>query len=100
MYPHERSLVDEMKGEKFTLFGVNSDSTPTRVKAVIKREKMTWPVLFDNGGSDGPVATKWGVRAWPTIYVIDAKGVIRFIGPRDEALSRAVKQLVAEAKKK
>src|SRR5215471_5748155 len=100
MYPHERSLVDEMKGEKFTLFAVNSDRTPTRLRAVIKREKMTWPILFDNGGSDGPVATKWGVRAWPTIYVIDAKGVIRFIGPRDEALSRAAKQLVLESKKK
>ena len=100
MYPHERSLVDEMKGEKFTLLGINSDSTTTRAKAAFKREKITWPVIFDNGGTDGPIATRWGVRGWPTIYVLDAKGVIRFIGPRDEELTKAVKQLLAEAKSK
>ena len=100
MYPHERSLVEDMRGEKFTLLGVNSDNTPARLRAVVKREKLTWPILFDNGGTDGPVATKWGVRGWPTIYVLDAKGVIRFIGPRDEQLTAAVRQLVAEAKRK
>jgi len=100
MYPHERSLVEDMKSEKFTLLGINSDSSPARLKAAMQREKLTWPILFDNGGTDGPVATRWNVNGWPTIYVLDASGVIRYIGPRDEQLSDAVRLLVAEAKKK
>jgi peroxiredoxin len=100
MYPHERSLVEEMKKEKFTLLAVNSDSSPGKVRAAAKREKLTWPMIFDNGGTGGPIATKWGVSGWPTIYVIDAAGVIRFKGVRDAKMTDAVKQLLAEAKKR
>ena len=100
MYPHERSLVDDMKGEKFTLLGINSDSSPTRLKAVLKREKITWPVIFDNGDQSGPIATKWVVRGWPTTYVLDGAGVIRYTDVRDQSRTNAVKFLMAEAKKK
>jgi hypothetical protein len=99
MYPHERSLVKEMaKTKKFVLLGINSDPTPAKLRDVLKKEEITWPVIFDGGGTDGPIATRWGVRGWPTIYVLDAKGVIRYEGPRDEELTRAVKALVDEAR--
>jgi hypothetical protein len=66
----------------------------------MKREKITWPVIFDNGGTDGPISTRWGVTGWPTTYVIDAKGVIRHKEVRDQEMSDAVAALVAEAKGK
>jgi len=98
MYPHERSLVKRLKDEKFTLLGINSDATPEKWLEAAKREEITWPVMFDGGSTDGPIATKWGVRGWPTIYVIDAKGVIRFTGVRGEQMDAAVDQLLAEMK--
>ena len=36
------------------------------------------------------------VSGWPTIYVIDAKGVIRYRDVRDEAMEKAVDTLVGE----
>lgn len=36
---------------------------------------------------------------WPTIYVLDHKGVIRFKGPREHELDQAVDQLLAEMEK-
>jgi peroxiredoxin len=99
MYPHERSLVKEMgKTGKFVLLGINSDSTPAKVRAVVKREGLSWPMLFDGGGTDGPVSTKWGVRGWPTTYVLDAQGVIRARDVRDEEMTNAVEELVKEAR--
>ena len=98
MYPHERSLVKRLKDEKFTLLGIISDETPEKYTAAAKRESLTWPVMFDGGSTDGPIATKWGVRAWPTIYVLDAKGVIRYIGVRDKQMDEAVDALLAEMK--
>src|SRR5262245_44536026 len=98
MYPHERSLVEDLKDEKFTLLGINSDSTIAKAKSAFEREKIVWPVIFDNGGTSGPVASRWGVRGWPTIYVIDANGVIRFQNVRGEKMTEAVKQLLEEAK--
>ena len=46
--------------------------------------------------TDGPIATAWNIRGWPTIYVLDHKGVIRYEGVRGEAMDKAVDQLLAE----
>ena len=60
--------------------------------------RITWPSFFDGGGIGGPIATRWGVRGWPTIYVLDAKGVIRATSVRGEALDRVLEKLIAEVK--
>jgi peroxiredoxin len=96
MYPHERSLVDELKKEKFTLLGIDSDSTPTRLRSVIAREKLTWPIIFD--GERGPIATRWRIDAYPTTLVLDQKGVIRYRDLRDAELTNAIKRLLAGKK--
>ena len=95
MYPHERSLVKRMKDKPFALLGVNSDSKE-RLQDVIKRENISWRSWWDGGSTGGPIARAWNVRGWPTIYVLDHKGVIRYKGVRGEAMDKAVDALLAE----
>ena len=95
MYPHERSLVKRMKDKPFALLGVNSDKKE-RLLDTIKRENMTWRSWWDGGSTGGPIAKAWNVRGWPTIYVLDHKGVIRYKGVRGEAMDKAVDALLAE----
>ena len=95
MYPHERSLVKRLQGKPFALIGINSDDK-NHLRDVIKKENMTWRSWLDGGDTSGPIATQWNVRGWPTIYVLDHKGVIRFKGPREHDLDKAVDQLLAE----
>ena len=95
MYPHERSLVKRLENKPFALLGVNSDPRD-RLKQVLKKENMTWRSWWDSGNTTGPIATKWNVSGWPTIYVLDHKGVIRFKGPREKELDEAVDSLLAE----
>src|SRR5205085_9996285 len=95
MYPHERSLVKRLDGKPFALVGVNSDSDLTRLKTAIKTQGITWQSFLD-GGTDGPIATEWGINGWPSIFVIDAKGVIRFKDVREQELDRAVDKLLKE----
>ena len=95
MYPHERSLVVRMKDKPFTILGVNSDSAE-RYRKAIKENEITWPSFWDGGSTGGPIATKWAVSGWPTIYVLDAKGVIRYKNVRGEAMDEAVDALMAE----
>jgi hypothetical protein len=98
MYAHERSLVKRLEDKPFALIGVNSDVDKGELKKVMEKEHITWR-SFWNGpdGPSGPISTKWNVRGWPTIYVVDAKGVIRFKDVRGEAMDRAVDQLLKEA---
>lgn len=97
MYPHERSLVKKLKDKPFVLLGVNSDATVDALKAAMKRENITWPSFVD-GGTDGPIATQWGIQGWPTIFVIDAQGVIRYRDLREQQLEEAVEKLLSEVK--
>ena|SRR5947209_572091 len=95
MYPHERSLVKRMENKPFALLGINSDSDREKIKQRMKEEKITWPCWWDKS-TDGPIATAWNVRGWPTIYVLDSKGVIRSMDVRGEELDKAVDTLLKE----
>lgn len=97
MYPHERSLVKQLADKPFALIGVNSDRDREKLKEVMKEKDITWR-SFWNGekGTSGPISVKWAVRGWPTIYIIDAEGVIRFKGPRGAKMDAAVTELLAE----
>ena len=99
MYPHERSLVARMKDRPFALIGVNSDRTREKLKAAMKKNDITWRTFFDGGSTGGPIATRWNVSGWPTIYVIDHKGVIRVKNVRGKQLDEWIDRLVAEAER-
>ncbi len=79
MYPHERSLVKELKDKPFALIGVNSDKDLANLRDKVRIEtELTWR-SFWNGpeGTSGPISAEWNVTGWPTLYVIDHNGVIR-----------------------
>ncbi len=99
MYPHERSLVKRLADKPFALIGVNSDADKTKLKPRMIEENITWR-SFWNGpeGTSGPIAARWNVSSWPTIYVMDDKGVIRYKGVRGEAMDEAVDTLLEEMK--
>lgn len=96
MYAHERSLVRKLAQEPFALVGVNSDEDLEELRSVVMEKDLTWPSFFDGGSTSGPIATAWGIEGWPTIYIIDADGVIRAEGLRGEELEAKVRELLAE----
>ena len=97
MYPHERSLVKRLDGKPFALLGVNSDIDKDELKKVMEKEDITWRSWWNGPkGTGGPLSKKWNVHGWPTIYVLDPKGVIRFKNVRGEQMDEAVDQLLKE----
>jgi hypothetical protein len=104
MYPHERSLVKKMAGRPFALLGVNSDADRETVKKVVAKEGLTWRSFWDGGSTDGPIARQWNVSGWPTLYLIDHRGVIvGRVGVREkdqELIEQKVKEAEAAAPKK
>src|SRR5690242_13602252 len=100
MYPHERSLVERLKDKPFALVGVNSDRDVAKLRPRLTAEKITWRSFWNGDkGVNGGIAAGFGVRAWPTIYILDANGVIRFMNRRGEAMDAAVDELLAEMEK-
>lgn len=95
IYPHGRSFVKKYEGKPFALLGVNSDEDKAELRKVMDKEQITWRFWFD-GGTQGPIATKWNIESFPKIYVLDAKGVIRHKDMHAKDLEGAVDALLKE----
>ncbi len=99
MYPHERSLVKRFEGKPFVLLGINSDSDREKLKVIIREKELTWRSWWDGGSRQGPIATTWNIKGWPTIYVLDHKGVIRGKNLKNKELDTIIDELLAEIEK-
>jgi hypothetical protein len=101
MYPHERSLVKKLADKPFALIGVNSDSDLEKLHERMEEENITWRSFWNGpGGTTGPISARWNVQGWPTIYVLDADGVIRYKNVRGEAMDEAIDELLKELEEK
>ena len=96
MYPHERSLVERLEGKPFALVGVNSDRDKDALKQAMASENITWRSFWNGGGTDGPISRAWQVRGWPSIWVIDHKGIVRYRDVRGHEMDAAVDALLKE----
>jgi peroxiredoxin len=106
MYPHERSLVKKLADKPFALVGVNSDDDLQALKKTLEEEQITWRSFQNEKGEKGKkgqaISADWNVRGWPTLFLIDHKGVIRhkWLGsPGNDKLDAAIDKWVAEAEK-
>jgi len=70
----------------------------TYLRKILQEQGISWRQAAQESTS-GPIPARWNVRGWPTIYVIDASGKIRFKGLRDQRLEDAVVGLLDELEK-
>lgn len=91
-------MVVRLKDKPFALIGINSDGDRSVLQKILEKEKITWRQAVD-GSTEGPIATAWNVRGWPTIYIIDSKGIIRYKNLRDQPMEDAAVKLLEEMKK-
>jgi len=96
MIPHEREMVEKFKSKPFALISVSADDDKKELEEFLAKEKMPWTHWWD--GAEASLLKGWNVRFFPTIYVIDAKGVIRYKNVRGDDLEKAVEKLLAEVK--
>ena len=91
MYPHERLMLQKYADKPFAILGVNCD-TRERYQQVLAQRKVTWPSFYDGPG--GPIAERWNVEGYPTVYVLNADGVIFYKDWSIDGLERAVETLI------
>jgi hypothetical protein len=77
MIPHERSLVQKLEGKPFSLIGVNSDRDKETIEKGLKEHKVTWRSFKNKQEGKADISSEFNVKGWPTLYLIDHKGVIR-----------------------
>ncbi len=96
MYPEQRALVKRLGGKPFALLGVNVLDRRDELKGLVARGEITWRFWYEGGDKYGPIASRWHAWGFPTIYVIDPRGVIRAKGQRGGDIERTVSRLLEE----
>src|SRR5262245_57838175 len=95
MYPQERTLIKAMSDKPFVVLSVNTDEKLETLRQAISSGEITWRCWWD-GGTSGPITTRWGIESFPSIFVLDKQGTIRFKNLRGEELEKAVTLLLKE----
>jgi thiol-disulfide isomerase/thioredoxin len=98
MIPHEREMVERLKDKPFALISISADEKKKTLTDFLAKENMPWTHWWN--GQEGGIVEDWEVDHFPTIYVLDAKGIIRKKEIRGEELEKAVNELIKEAEKK
>ncbi|MCY2961515.1 MAG: hypothetical protein NTY35_15235 [Planctomycetota bacterium] len=83
------------ENDPFALVGIATDPELPEYLTKARGAGVTWRNAWA-GGTMGTWPVSWGVQRYPTVYVLDAQGVVRFVDVRGEALSRAVQTLLDE----
>ena len=94
MIPHERELVKRMADKPFTFIGISADADAEQLKEFATKMEMTWPQIHDGPG--GPRQQAYGIEYFPSIFVLDGNGLIRYRDVRGAELDKAVDVLMKE----
>ncbi len=58
------------------IVGVSVDLNVPRVDRVVEEKGMTWLILADGKGFDGPIPTAYRIQGTPEVFVLDRAGNI------------------------
>ena len=98
MIPHEREMVERLKDKPFQLVSISFDEKLETLTDFLAKEKMPWMHWWN--GNEGKLMDTLNIQHYPTIFILDPNGVIRYKEIRGEELEKAVNKLLDEAKAK
>jgi thiol-disulfide isomerase/thioredoxin len=97
--PHERALVKRLADRPFALLGVNTDANRAEANKYIFDLGVNWRSWWDGDG--GSIVPAWHVSAFPSFYLIDHYGVIRYkTNNMDESTEQLIEKLLRQAEAK
>jgi len=62
--------------QEAVILGISVDTNVSRVDSVMKEKGMTYPILADGKGFDGPISTAYHIQGTPDLFVVDRAGRI------------------------
>lgn len=90
MYPDMKALKAKFP-DTLSILSIMSDKEKSDTTDAVQSGKLTWNVCWD--GYRGPIATKWAVKAFPTVYIIGPDGKIAGHGLSGDSLRSKVDEL-------
>jgi thiol-disulfide isomerase/thioredoxin len=97
--PNVKAAYTKFHDKGFDIVGVSCDISDEGLNDYAKDNDMPWVQLRETSqqGSDNwhPIALKYGVLGIPTMFLVDKKGVLRYVDAREDLESK-IQKLLAE----
>jgi len=91
MMPSLVTLYKERKADGLEILGISLDQGDKEAVAAAKKIGATWTMARDQA-----IADKWGVQSIPALFLLDRKGIIRYVNLHGGELNDAINALLKE----
>ena len=83
--------------DPLALIGIDTDKDKAVYTRLASEIGITWRNSWQ-GGQTGALPIQYGVTGYPTMFVLDGAGKIRYVNARGERLDQAVDALLTETR--
>jgi len=80
--PALNALAEKYKNKKFELIGINAHDSKENIQAFYQRTKPNFKTAIDHM----KVTLNYGIQGFPTVVLLDKKGVVLYAGGYDQEL--------------
>lgn len=100
--PNVKRMYERYHDRGFEVVGISLDQSREALEAFISKEKLPWPVLFDDASEETsgwkhPLATYYGVNAIPLPILLNREGKVVSMQARGTALGDLLSDLIGPA---
>lgn len=89
-------LYPKYKDKGFEILGVSLDEDLSDWQKAVKKDKISWLQVIDNGGWESKTVNQWRISAIPTSYLINKDGALVAMDLEGKELEKALKELLGE----
>ncbi len=93
---HLVKLYPKYKDKGFEILGVSLDEDRKDWIKAVKKDKINWLQVNDDGGWDAKTVLQWKIYQIPTSYLLDKTGRVIAIDPEKKELENALKDLLGQ----
>lgn len=93
--PNVVALYNEFHAKGLNIISVSLDKDAAKWKEAIAKDKLSWTQVSNLKDFEDPIAIAYGVNSIPSVFVLDAKGIIVAKDLRGAELKAKIAALLA-----
>jgi thiol-disulfide isomerase/thioredoxin len=93
--PHVKATFEKYHSRGLEIVGISFDRDRQILQSVVKESGIPWPQYFEEGQGNNVFGLKFGIRHYPSMWLVDKKGVVRFISAGRD-MEKKIEALLAE----
>ncbi len=93
--PRVKAAYERFHARGFEVVAFSFDRDRNALNGVVQSMKLPWPQYFETGSGDHQFGLKFGIQHYPSMWLVDRQGVVRYISAGRD-LEQKIETLLSE----